>query len=248
MKITRILKRKFEKSLAKRGTMGTVRFCVSIVVGYIHKSGVSPRKVHDIENTAGIEFDRKFNVDTSDIIDLSSLEIDSKSWYYGVRYQPVAVVDFGKILKDLNIPYEQFIFVDCGSGKGRALLMASVLPFKKIIGVEFSEELNRIAEKNVRCYNNEEQKCKEIEVLCMDATLYRLPEEPTVLFLFNPFGRPIMASVVKNVSESFLRHPRRIVVVYFNPVCADIWDSTGFLRKAKTAPKYCIYDTRTNFE
>jgi hypothetical protein len=36
-----------------------------------------------------------------------------------------------------------------GSGKGRALLVASELPFAKIIGVELSRELHRIAEQNL---------------------------------------------------------------------------------------------------
>jgi hypothetical protein len=43
-------------------------------------------------------------------------------------------------LAALPIAYDKFAFVDCGSGKGRTLLIASEFPFKFIIGVEFAAE------------------------------------------------------------------------------------------------------------
>jgi tRNA G46 methylase TrmB len=42
----------------------------------------------------------------------------------------------------LNISFEDFTFFDFGSGKGRALHLASEFPFKNIIGVEFSSKLH----------------------------------------------------------------------------------------------------------
>ncbi len=36
----------------------------------------------------------------------------------------------------LPIEFNQFTFIDLGSGKGRTLLMASDFPFRKILGVE----------------------------------------------------------------------------------------------------------------
>jgi hypothetical protein len=47
---------------------------------------------------------------------------------------------------------QDFTFIDLGSGKGRALLMASAYPFKRIIGVEFMPELHRVAQENIRKY------------------------------------------------------------------------------------------------
>jgi hypothetical protein len=47
---------------------------------------------------------------------------------------------------------QDFTFIDLGSGKGRVLLMASDYPFKRIIGVEFMPELQRVAQENIRKY------------------------------------------------------------------------------------------------
>ncbi|MBZ5489392.1 MAG: class I SAM-dependent methyltransferase [Acidobacteriia bacterium] len=47
---------------------------------------------------------------------------------------------------------QDFTFIDLGSGKGRALLMAAQYGFKRIIGVEFMPELHRVAQENIRKY------------------------------------------------------------------------------------------------
>ena len=65
-----------------------------------------------------------------------------------------------------------FAFVDMGSGKGRALLVASELPFAKIVGVELSQELHQIAEENVRRYRPESQLCTAFFLHCMNAVEY----------------------------------------------------------------------------
>jgi hypothetical protein len=45
---------------------------------------------------------------------------------------------------------EDFTVIDFGSGKGRALIVASECPFRRIIGVEFALELHRDAQQNIR--------------------------------------------------------------------------------------------------
>src|SRR5690242_3123851 len=50
---------------------------------------------------------------------------------------------------------QAFSFIDVGAGKGRALLLASELPFRKIIGVELSKELARIAAHNIHKWKQE---------------------------------------------------------------------------------------------
>ena len=48
-----------------------------------------------------------------------------------------------EILADLGIYYPDCVFLDLGAGKGRALLLASQFPFKRIVGVEFSIQSGR---------------------------------------------------------------------------------------------------------
>src|SRR3990172_4635695 len=47
-----------------------------------------------------------------------------------------------------------YSFVDIGAGKGRALLLASELPFRKVIGVELSAELAAIAQDNAKRWSH----------------------------------------------------------------------------------------------
>jgi tRNA G46 methylase TrmB len=49
-------------------------------------------------------------------------------------------------LNSIPLQPNVFAFIDMGSGKGRALLVASEFPFARIVGVEISRELSGIAE------------------------------------------------------------------------------------------------------
>jgi hypothetical protein len=64
-----------------------------------------------------------------------------------------------EILKSLPLQSNTFAFVDMGSGKGRALLVASEFPFAKIVGVELSQHLHQIAEENIKRYHPASQQC-----------------------------------------------------------------------------------------
>jgi SAM-dependent methyltransferase len=97
---------------------------------------------------------------------------------------------------------QDFTFIDLGSGKGRVLLMASDYPFKRIIGVEFMPELHRVAEKNITGYSNDRQGCRQIETLCMDARDFQFPDDPLVIYLFNPFSEATFAQVLENLRHS----------------------------------------------
>jgi predicted RNA methylase len=54
------------------------------------------------------------------------------------------------LLRNIGEDLHRFSFVDFGSGKGRVLLVASHYPFREVVGVEFSPELQKIAEGNIR--------------------------------------------------------------------------------------------------
>jgi len=189
------------------------------------------------------KFDRKYGVDTYGIIHPSELDIQYKNRIYGKSYEPVGVIDFEEIYHDLKIPYEEYIFIDLGSGKGLACLLASALPFKKIIGIEYSNELNNIAKNNIRIYPDEKQKCKNYEFICMDACDFHFPNEPFILFLYNPFDSPIMSCIADKISDLYREQPRRIIITYFIPVYDYIWDRITFLNKIFIKKRYTIWDS-----
>jgi hypothetical protein len=54
-------------------------------------------------------------------------------------------------------------------------------------------------------------------VVRADATTYRVPDDVTVVFLYNPFRGDVLQAALTRVLESFDRAPRRLRVVYANP-------------------------------
>src|SRR6184192_3703762 len=102
----------------------------------------------------------------------------------GGPYQPSEPALFHEMLGALSIDPTQFTFIDIGSGKGRALLMAADYPFRRIIGIELLPELHHVALDNLRQYQSHTQECVDLQAICGDARTFPFPAEPTVLYLF----------------------------------------------------------------
>ena len=136
-----------------------------------------------------------------------------------------------EILSSLALPPDTFAFVDMGSGKGRALLVASEFAFAKLVGIELSPHLQRIAQENIKRYSPASQQCTAFELHCMDVVDYRYGPEPPVLFLFDPFGRETLQSVIANLEASLRENPRDAYVVYVYPQFEDVLQDSPVLRK-----------------
>jgi predicted RNA methylase len=112
----------------------------------------------------------------------------------------------------------RFTFVDLGSGKGRALLLASRFPFRKIVGVELASELSAVAAANIKLFAAPWQRCREIEAICTDAATFDYPAGPMVLYLNNPFLPPVLKRCLKNLVRNLEVEPREVYVVYVHPL------------------------------
>jgi SAM-dependent methyltransferase len=220
------LLQRLQKSLRRRGWLGTLGLCCW-KVGHICAELLLPSRHR--ARRLDREFDARFGVDTRAIIPLSDLQIESANRAYGTEYEQTKPSAFRQLLSCAPIKYEDFIFVDFGSGLGRALLLASELPFKKIIGVEFAAELHCAAEENIRKYRSPTQQCKNFELLCLDAADYAIPHEPTVFYFYNPFQAGVLAQVLANIQRSLAEHPREVFIFYCNPVHRELLGSFGFV-------------------
>ncbi len=186
-------------------------------------------------------FDLKHGVNTGGIIQLRDLSIASPNAAFGCYYEGFDPKLFNKILGEMEIKHENFVFVDFGSGKGRVLLLASEYPFKKIVGVEFSPELNRIAQNNIRKYRSASRKCRDVESVCQDAVSYSIPKEPAVLFLANPFGEEVMSPALANIQKSLEESPREIFIIYAHPRLDHLMERNQALTKIASGPWHSIY-------
>jgi len=205
----------------------------------------SEQRARERSQARDSNFDRTWGegVDTGGTILPDESEVVGSNWAYGVKYQGSDSVALEQTIGELPIQYEQFTFVDLGSGKGRAILVASRFPFKKIIGVEYSEQLNVIARRNVILFPNYETRCTEIDIVCADAADFPIPDGPIVIYLFHPFGKTVLQKVVQNVSNSWEAEPRRIIVIYSNAKFVDLWRDADCMQEVSARKWTAMFDT-----
>jgi SAM-dependent methyltransferase len=189
-------------------------------------------------------FDRRFGTDTSGVIPKADLGLGGEHADAANHYEPVQLPVFRRIMRDLPIDHANYAFLDLGSGKGRALLMASQYPFRRIIGVELSPVLHGAAARNVALYAQRRPMRARIELVCGDALTYPIPEGDVVCFLYNSFGRPLIEELISSLELAHRAPSRNIFVVYRNPVCAELFESAGFLSVVARDPAYRIYRSR----
>jgi hypothetical protein len=214
--------------LRTRGVRSTVVACILKIHRTIHARAAARRW----SKYWAREFDDEHGVKTEYFISLDDLDVRDKA-EFRTDYQATNPAALHKLLNGLQISYDDFVFIDLGSGMGRAVLVASEFPFKKIIGVEFSSELHRVAEQNIRNFRNAKQRCHNIELICRDALDYPIPPEKIVFYLYNPFRGPIMQGVLENVQRSLEDSPREILITYFNPH-HDLLEMAPFLEQVQS--------------
>ena len=122
---------------------------------------------------------------------------------------------------------EAYTFVDVGAGKGRALLLAAKLPFRKVIGVELNEELARIAQRNVTLWTRATGSRGKIRVLREDALEFRWPRAPLLVYLNNPFECELVEKLASKLAKMAASGPGLVDILYVNPGCADTLTRQG---------------------
>jgi len=108
------------------------------------------------------------------------------------------------------------VFVDFGSGMGRVVLQAARYPFKRVIGVELSGELHRIAQENIR-RTRRRLRCRNVELVRADVLEYEVPDDVTVAYFYNPFTGDIFAEIIRRLAVSVERNPREVRIIYAYP-------------------------------
>lgn len=161
------------------------------------------------------EFDRRFGVETGGFEWVSSFEASPDTVAHAHNYGPVRKID--TYLHSLDIPFQDYTFIDYGCGKGRALLMASDFPFKGIIGVEYAAELVAIARRNLEVYRSGEQKCHAIRVVECDAGVFEPPSAPIVMFLYNPFDAVVLKQVLDRIRNIHTGKRPTNYLIYSDP-------------------------------
>jgi SAM-dependent methyltransferase len=170
--------------------------------------GAARSRLHDYT------FDARYGTDTVGRVDLSQLDIPYESARLGNRYQPTGAGAFKAMMEALKLTRDD-VLVDFGSGKGQVLMMAARYPFKRIVGIEFSDRLCVISRTNVEKFKAREPIGASIEVVHEDAGRYTFKDDETVFYFFVPFDDEIFGRVLENIDASLKRRPRQASLVYY---------------------------------
>jgi SAM-dependent methyltransferase len=179
-----------------------------------------------------IRGENKYGIHTTgadELIDLEKLGVDVSQ---AAVYMPVSFYLLEEIFQHINLsspvkPVPRNHFLDIGCGKGRALCMAAHQGFKQVTGLDFSKKLCDVARENLA-----KTKLKipalQFSVINNDAFYFEIPSDVDCIFLFNPFDEIIMSAVVNNIFESLQNNPRKIRIIYVNPMHKELFLQAGY--------------------
>lgn len=206
-------------------------------------------KHRGLANTCALGFkewkkERELGINTFGDHSSDELSIESASKEGGHLYQPSSSVIFERAMNNLPYNFGDKVFLDIGSGKGRALILAAEAGFKKVIGVEYAEELNDIAHTNIEKVRN---KFPNTEFILEegDALEYQIPEEVDVIYLFNPFDADAIRSLIKQLKPAFKRD-KKMHLVYLHPVHCNVLeeafgDPESVIKNWKGIPDVAVF-------
>lgn len=169
--------------------------------------------------------ERRYGVRTSEYVYLDDLGLpsDNRVWH-----DPSDWLGVRRALARLDVTRDD-VFVDYGSGLGRAVLIAGTLPFRRVIGVELAGEMTERARTNVTRARHR-LRAGEVEFVVADALSWEVPADLTVAYLYCPFTGAVFHAVLKRLLDSVDLHPRPLRIVYNYPLEHSSLIRTGRVR------------------
>jgi len=156
-------------------------------------------------------YERRIGVETTGTVKVKDLGFANAEFR---QYDPLGYREIYSALEKIPLDKSQTTFLDYGSGKGRAVIVAATLPFRRIIGIEISDRMLAIAKKNLATMRH--KRCQCVELVLMDATQYVVPRDVNLIYFFNPFVGQILQMVVGNIYDSYKQSPREIYIIFFH--------------------------------
>ena len=96
------------------------------------------------------------------------------------------------------------------------LLLACDYPFREILGVELSPELDRVARANIARYHGARHRAAG-QLHAGGCGGVPWPPGPLIVYMWNAFTGPVMEQVFQNLEASLAQLPRELYLVYIHP-------------------------------
>lgn len=193
-------------------------------------------------------FDKAHGLDTSGLVPARHLRTGSASDEHVTAYYGVAPSILRSLVQEWRAtspadPVSAWTFIDVGCGKGRAMLVASELGFRRVVGVELNPGLASVARKNIAQWTAAHAEdptaspAAPMEVLEQDALELDLPAGPVVLFLFHPFEAPLLKQLLERVEGQIKGRKKPLLdVLYVNAECRSVFEERGSFTRLFLGP------------
>jgi hypothetical protein len=184
-------------------------------------------------------FDQIHGVDTSGLIPAGNLTTGHPNDTHVTAYYGVApsilrtLIDLWRATNPPH-PIQHYNFIDFGAGKGRAMLVASELPFHQVIGIELNPTLADIAQLNLdhwlatHAADTTAPALAPVRLYEQDALTFDLPRTPTLAFLFHPFEAPVLKLLLRRIEARFAKKTGTPApafdLLYVNSECRKVLD------------------------
>ncbi len=223
-------------SLRERGVIGSARYLAEQAWLLFRDSMPDRRR----SRFGDVDYDCDYGVDTTWARLPWSVRL--REDFVERLYQPTVPEEFGVIMQHLaRVDFSGFTFIDMGSGKGRALLLAAEYPFHEVLGVEVQRELHEIAEENIERLYTKGMQCGDLRSVCIDARRFEFPPTPLIVYLFNPFPDFVLRTVLDNLERSLVEDPRPAYVIYNAPFEREQFTGRTFVRRIVEDPQFVIF-------
>jgi len=172
-------------------------------------------------------FEKLKGIETLKYVTLEELGLSENE---GIRYEPskkkilhIAIKEIKEIVSLNNVA-----IIDLGCGKGRALIELSKYPFRKIGGLEYSNDILNICKNNLR-----KLKLWNIELFCMNVLDFKNYEEYDIYYFYNPFPQPVFKKVLENLIENNKKNKKPIYIIYIYATCHSLIMKSGYFNLIK---------------
>ena len=171
-------------------------------------------------------FDALHGTETGALIPGDDLATGHQHDRHITAYHGTAPSLFRKLIaqwqKHAQHPVEKTAFVDVGAGKGRVMLLAAELPFRRIVGIELHPALAATARRNVERYSPQ-HKAPPVRIEEADIMRLRMPAGPCCLYLFNPFSLVLMDRFLDKLARDFRNREQDLDLLYVNDEQRDLF-------------------------
>lgn len=185
-----------------------------------------------------IKGEKKYGINSTGADELKKLDKRGIDISHATIYMPVSFELLEEIFEQLESqttshrlqttnhkPFNHFL--DIGCGKGRVLCVAAHYGFTKLTGIDFSKELCEASKENL-ALTKQKIPAINFSIVNNDAFYFKIPADAGHIFLFNPFDETIMSGVAENILQSLQHHPRKLCIIYVNPLHKEYFLDAGF--------------------